>query len=374
MSEIKNFCPKTGVGRFDAKLIANKLTISMKLHIVSALSTDEVRTWKSDFGKMIKAHWEGKFAFQKGTQMVTPEFEVSYVDKPRDAHFVLTILEGEGGFESVGRDTYWKLKDETGFLPTTAKLYSGSVVETDVSAGLTFAGLKSSFPFYVDMPGGVLTSQSRSQLILLATELKTVDPTIKVEVTAYGSNKSVKRDVVKRIMEFSGLTNVVSRTSKKPFWKESTNPNSGQKDYVKISLANGLGIVDCSSKPLFSYPAVAVHEFGHMLGLQDEYMCMSKGCSDKLAELQFIQPHEQGFYEDYHVKGGSAPSDRPGQGQVEFVIMCRAAGVQPPHFGMHTYSIMSSGSKFFPCHFVTVWAALEKITETHSGRYRIVPV
>jgi len=370
MAWLKNFVPKTGVGRCDAYLLADELYVRLKLHVVTALSRDEQTTWTSKFEPLIKQYWEGKYGFGKNGTTVKPLFFIEYTDEPRDAHFVINISPGEGGFESVSRDTYWKLKDETGFLPASASFARGTVNPTDSSA-MAMTGLRESFPFYVDTAGGAISSHSREQLHMLARELKRADPTARVQVTGYGAQKTVTRALVKRLLEQWGLTNVHNRSSKR-FFSTSRNPNSAQRDYVKVSLSNGLGMIDASSLPLFSYPAAAVHEFGHMIGLQDEYMCMSKSCSDKLAELDFVDASEQAFYEGYHVSGGSPPSDRPGAGQVEFVIYCRDAGVAPPHFGMHTISIMSSGSKFLPCHFVTIWAALEKITQAVPGKYSVV--
>lgn len=370
MSWLKNFVPNTGVGRFDLLLLGETLYVRMKLNIVTSLAGADKDKFELKFEPLIKQHWENKYGFRKNGMTVTPIFVVEYTDNMHDAHFVVNLLPGEGGNESISRDVYYKLKNETGFLPTGANLFQGSIEATDSSA-LAMNGLRSSFPFYVDTPNGVPSSHSREQLHMLTRELKRVDPNSRIQVTAYGSNKSVSRANVKRLLEQWGLSNVHNRNSKKVF-ATARNPHTNSRDFVKVSLANGLGMIDASGLPLFSYPAAAVHEFGHMLGLQDEYMCMSKSCSDKMAELNFVSANEQDFYEGYHIAGAGAAPDRAGAGQVEFIIYCRNAGVPPPHFGMHTISIMSSGGKFLPCHFVTIWAGLEKLTQAHAGKYEIV--
>ena len=369
MPWLMNFQPKTGVGRFDLGLIGENLFVRMKVNIGMGLAGGEQTTWNNKFEPLIKAHWENRFGFCKNGVTLKPEFFIEYTDDMHDAHFVVNVMPGAGGSESVGRDAYYKLKDEDGFLPTTANLAQGSVEATD-SSSLTVSGLQSSFPFYVDTRGGAISSYSKTQLHMVARQLKQIDSNAKVQVTAYGNNKTASRGHVKTVLRQCGLGNVHTRHSKKVFG--SKNPHSNEKDYCKINLASGLGMIDASSSPLFSYPAAAVHEFGHMLGLQDEYMCMSKTCSDKLAELNFIEPHEQAFYESFKTPTASPVSDRPGQGQMEMVLYCQAAGVVPPHFGRHSVSIMSSGSKFLPCHFVTIWAALEKLTTAHNGKWEIV--
>lgn len=370
MPWLMNFQPKTGVGRFDMLLLGSDLFVRMKLHIGRGLAHDEQETWKARFEQLVKAHWEGKYGFRKGGTTLRPQFTIEYTDDMYAAHFVMNVVPGPGGSESISRDVYYKVKGGEGFLPTVANLAEGSVAVTD-SSGLTMSGLQNTFPFYVDTPGGVLSPYSNEQLRMLARMLKQVDPRAKVEVTGYGGSSALSQNLVKGKLELYGLTNVTIRKSKRYFSK-SKNPHSGKTEYVKVRMAAGLGMVDATTAPLFSYPAAAVHEFGHMLGLQDEYMCMSKSCADKLAELDFIESSEQTFYEGYQTATASPVSDRPGAGQVEFILYCKEANVVPPHFGRHTVSIMSSGSKFLPCHFVTVWAALQELTRLDEGAWEIV--
>jgi hypothetical protein len=171
-----------------------------------------------------------------------------------DAHFVLNLRAGDGGSELVARDVYYKVKNPEGFAPTSAKLFTGSVEATD-SSGDLIKDLQNSFPYYIDTPGGGMSSHATEQLRLVAMQLQRADPTASLEVTAYGSNKStVRASVIAKLQTF-GIANASKRTSKKVFG--SKNPNTNSKDYVKIGLASGMGMVDTSSLPLFSYPAAA---------------------------------------------------------------------------------------------------------------------
>ena len=90
-----------------------------------------------------------------------------------------------------------------------------------------------------------------------------------------------------QILTASGLANVTARSSKKSIFSTSQSKATGSTSYVKVSLPKGLdtSAFDPTTKPLFTYPAAAVHEFGHMLGLMDEYSCLSKAASDKLLEF-----------------------------------------------------------------------------------------
>ena len=375
MAWYTNFQPLTGIGRFDLRKLGNKsLTIRMKLHIVSGLSAADQKTFRDAFEPLIRTHWQGKFGFKKGDVTLEPKFVIQYVDRQEDAHFVLNLLDGDGGNELVSRDVYYKVAnsdgfDPTAFNPTSANLFTGSVRPTDSSA-LPMGGLRASFPFYADTPNAALSPGSREQVILLAQELRRADANAAVMVTAYGNNRALSQRRVIDLLRRNGLTNVQSRRSKKIFG--STNPKTNTTDYVKVNLNGGLGIIDASNLPLFSYPAASVHEFGHMLGLLDEYMCASDTCLDRMAQLNFIQNTEKAFYRDFHPDGARAPSATVGNAQAAYIQYCSDAGVAPPHFGMQTINIMSSGARFLPCHFVTIWAALETLTQADPGTWEIV--
>ena len=370
MPEVKNFCPKTGVGRFNAKLEGNELKVKVKLHVVTALGNVQRSAFESRFEPLVKQHWENQFGFQCSKtaypNLYKPAFTVKYVTDMMDAHFVLNLLDGAGGTENIGRDTYFKVaKTHTGFAPTTAQLYSGSVQPTN-SSGALLNDLKASFPFYVDLVGNNPSQHAATQLKFLARQLAGVDPNTHVQVTAYGSNRAQKRTSIMQLLTNAGLNNVTARSSNKSIFTTSKSKATGSTSYAKVSIKNGIDTTsfDVSTQPLFTYPAAAVHEFGHMLGLQDEYSCLSKKASDKMAQLLFINASEQQQFENFNP--GQALdtniSDRVAEGQKKFIKYCAKARVEPPHFGQHTSSVMSSGSEFMPCHFVTLWAALVEMT------------
>lgn len=371
MPEVKNFCPKTGVGRFDAKLEGNQLKVKVKLNVVSALDEDQRSDFEDRFELLVKEYWEDKFGFQCGAGTLAgvyrPVFKVKYVDDMMSAHFVLNLLDGGGGTENIGRTTYYKVpQDHTGFAPTTAQLYSGSVRPTN-SSGDLLRDLKSSFPFYVDLLGTVPSEHAKTQLKFLAKQLAGVAPNTPVRVTTYGTNRGQKRTAVMQILTSAGLTNVTARSSRKSIFTTSRSRSTGSTNYAKVSIKGDIDTTnfDVDAHPLFTYPAAAVHEFGHMLGLQDEYSCLSKRGSDKMVQLLFINANEQQHWESFNPNStlDNGVSENVATGQAKFMKYCRDANVEPPHFGQHTFSIMSSGSHFMPCHFVTLWAAIVQMTE-----------
>jgi len=83
--------------------------------------------------------------------------------------------------------------------------------------------------------------------------------------------------------------------------------------------------------------SVAEHEFGHALGLPDEYINRTSGAL--------------------------------GAKQTAFVNLAQQAGVAPPdRWGDKTSSQMSSGVDVLPRHYLTVWEALAHMTSPDITR------
>jgi hypothetical protein len=77
--------------------------------------------------------------------------------------------------------------------------------------------------------------------------------------------------------------------------------------------------------------SVGEHEFGHLLGLPDEYQDNTTG--------------------------------RLGTAQTNYMALVTGAGVQGPAvWGVHTSSVMSAGVDVLPRHYVTLWEALGRMT------------
>lgn len=108
-----------------------------------------------------------------------------------------------------------------------------------------------------------------------------------------------------------------------------------------------------------------------MLGLQDEYHCLSSLAAGEMVTMNLIDATEQGKYENFHYQGATDPSDRVAAGQQEFIKACARGGVEIPTFGRQTTSVMASGSDFLPAHFIFVREALVQITGQQD--WTIVP-
>ena len=376
------YCPLSGVGRFNAKLNGNSLQIKHRLSVVSdaitPVTAGELTQFETDFQNLITNHWNGKFMFQRAGVTVRPTFVLKFltVAEQATAHFVINLKQSQGGSESVGRDPAHKHVALGAAAPRSASFMTGSVQQPN-SASLIAQDLPKIFPYYVDFIGAGMSPQTRSQVESLMKQVAKVNPQPKLFVTGYGAQKAAYQRDVMTLMTQCGLNRVEARSSNKIFipsrWgRASVSKMSGRTDYAKISIKDDLNTQSILTQTaIHSYPATVVHEYGHMLGLQDEYNCLSTQAAQQMVQLHMIDATEQQKYEDFHYSGATQPVPRVATGQEEFVKACARAGVEVPTFGRQTTSVMSAGSEFFPSHFVWVREAL--CTVTGQNDWAIVP-
>jgi hypothetical protein len=360
---LTNFMPATGVGRFDADLQGDELQIIHKFLLVNdttkPLTDGDYEQYKVRFKQLVREHWQDKYGFQRGTRVVRPKFKLKFLDDDAgaaSAHYVVNLRDGRGGSENVSRKPAMRFKnlaDSGLYFPASSSLFSGSI-QNPGSHVLIASDLPTMFPFYLDAVGGALTSQTQKLLKQYLGQVAKLNAAARVEVTGYGQGSGLVQTVL-GLLRGVGLTNASARMSKKwlqpKFWgKTSTSKWSGHSDYLKVSLGTDLGANLFQNSNLFTYPAAIVHEYGHMLGLQDEYACLATTAAQRLVDLNFIDTTEKAAYEANHAQGARTDSDEAQAGQVAFVELCHAAGVEPAHFGRQTTSIMSAGNEYQPCH------------------------
>jgi Domain of unknown function (DUF4157) len=113
------------------------------------------------------------------------------------------------------------------------------------------------------------------------------------------------------------------------------------------------------------------HEFGHMIGLADEYNQPTPKTQQRVAGSQGVDALTAKALTS---QGGGLPKFAEQQeGEVD---LAEQAGVPSPNsFGMKTNSIMNMGNLLLPHHLTTVWEALGQATKDHVDHdwWKIVP-
>jgi outer membrane protein OmpA-like peptidoglycan-associated protein len=87
--------------------------------------------------------------------------------------------------------------------------------------------------------------------------------------------------------------------------------------------------------------SVAEHEFGHMLGLPDEYLNNAPGSGAHARHITL---------------------------QTNYQTLLTSAGLSSPVWGTHTSSQMSAGVDVLPRHYLTIWEALGRMTAPHIAQ------
>ena len=114
---------------------------------------------------------------------------------------------------------------------------------------------------------------------------------------------------------------------------------------------------------------VIAHEFGHMLGLPDEYACLVEESKDLVGSMDFICEPNKFSSETWYkfqrpASGIFLKANATKSNQVKFLELCRRAGVEAPIFGRKTLSLMSAGTELRQYHALTLWECLCKMTKT----------
>lgn len=152
-------------------------------------------------------------------------------------------------------------------------------------------------------------------------------------------------------------------------------PGSAER-YIKISIASvnpacttltqhvrQIMLDTNAPSPAKACPAqiTICHEFGHMLGLPDEYVCISHSAENNLRHLGmnvFRSDHSFESWNELQLPNpGQRMSDVVRDNQKRFLLLCDRADLPPPLFGHSTTSLMSAGSVLHEHHAVTILEA-----------------
>jgi len=380
--QLRDHHPPTGLGAFDIDFnpATGQLTTTVR-YALEFIDTPNY-TWaagaktsfKSEFSQRVADFWNGKFAIactQPGWDnvRVTPVF--AFTEDAGNPHFRIKCMPTRGASNTAVRpDGTAKFGMEATSLTANADMQRNSVkrdlkVPTIIPGGVPSTGPGQGAQFTMTSLE-ILRRLAENAITAFGAKAKNV----RVDVTGFGSDDGKKNaERVRDTLERFGLKCDWSLHSKS---KAPTGVAAlmgvivafNEKDVDKYASVGAL------ADPKMSQ-ATIVHEFGHMLGLPDEYNAL---CSSSAAELVGLGRMGHGVepmirLDDMSVSAKeAAKSDAIERNQQAFVQLCGQANVPVPPFGRANDSVMSCGSRFLPCHCVTVWDALCQATQADVPR------
>jgi outer membrane protein OmpA-like peptidoglycan-associated protein len=373
--KLTNHIPSVGLGKFDIAYQpkTGKLPVTVKLHfqftddasaptgmarLLRRLRGDDLSSviwdkkqkddYVSQFTTRVHDRWSGAHTIKSikpcWNFVAVPDVNVSVVDDKAKAHFAVTVHKSPGpdiDYKSAVNNEH--LADPT--KQPTADFYqsdnreepdfnSAAVAKTErerIEAAIT-AAAAGRVLFEVNTatmkPGGA------DALKKVAEAFKAANPSaplIPIVIEGFASSEGKvprntelaqqRADAAAKVLTDAGIRQPVSATGKGPVGAARDANNRA------ATLAANRTFETTYKTNRYS---VSEHEFGHMLGMPDEYSNATTG-----------------------LLGGA---------QSKYVGLVTSAGLAVPTFGEDTSSQMSNGVDVLPRHYVTFWEALAKMT------------
>jgi hypothetical protein len=354
-----------GVGKFTADVQGNRIliTVKLKFEALDAQTTmydeqtnsfvplnlvwsgSEATEWKAEYKRIVEEFWSGKWKFQKGNEIITPDFRVEWVGAGEHLLVKCQKSVGGSGLFPIGDVHLKHFEDDNVGVGLRA---AANVQATDTIITTQYEKIQRVLQpaANISVTRGTPWSVAAESLDALNTLCRFITnihpnepmPRLYIEGKSGVTGKADSMvDAVYDHMQRQGvraypITKSPTKGGARWFTKSKKQTAS-----VKIRFQEN---AEYKAADTWKNPyVISLHEFGHCLGLPDEY------CHDYGGEI------------------GSRLHD-------EWKRLCVAAGVVANPCGNRNRSIMSYGWETSGCHYVTVWDALCKITG--SDEWRIV--
>jgi outer membrane protein OmpA-like peptidoglycan-associated protein len=372
-----NFRPSAGYGQFDAyywpALSLMAAIVKMKFNFVEAINTPPPATlismWMSgqdimqffwtdaqkiqfsqEYRDRVAARWSFVHTFRSKKPCwpftASPYIAPRVVDDAADAHFDVTVRKGPGGssFNAENPGTPgWrgtgKIDEEDNL--EKANFRSGQVARSERERLERAIAAAAASPILFPKDSAVIQPADLTKLRTLAAAMRAKnpsDPAIPITINGFASsegplarNEKLAEDRANAVADAllaAGLPQPLAIVGSGPVGAPDDAANR------KVDIVPSTTFEGTYTGNRF---APGEHEFGHAIGLPDEYKNITTG------EL--------------------------GDKQTAFTSLARAAGVAPPDpWGDRTSSLMASGVDVLPRHYLTVWEALGQMTSPDITR------
>lgn len=379
--KLLNHVPSAGLGKFDVSYLpkTSRLGVTVKLHFsfsddasapsglalmmrllrgqdLSRVKWDETqrKDYISQFSSRVHSRWSGAHTIRSVKPCwvfsAVPDVNVAVTNDPADAHYLVKVHKSVGpgiDYRSVGHNE--NLIDRT--KQPTADFWqsdnreepnfnSGAVARTErrrIEAAISSAGAGR---VLFEANKDELTPAGAAALAQLATALNAANPSaplIPLIVDGYASaeggathNLDLSRRRAQRVAD-----TLTGRAVRQPVAPTGRGPVGAPRNPANRAATVAADLTFESTYTSNRY-SVSEHEFGHLLGLPDEY---ANATSGPLVGVQ-----------------------------TKYTGLVTSAGLTAPTYGEDTSSQMSNGVDVLPRHYVTLWEALAKMTSPDLGQ------
>jgi len=406
--KLRNHIPSTGTGKFDADYspTTGKLIITSKIHFnfqdssaYASTATDPADTvwtsqgkqqWSDDFVSAVLSKWSNIPTIKSDKPgfddvVVQPEINLQLVKKPSDAHYALTVTKAftkktggmrAGGFSGVTRDgggsfqeqdTKDKINDpklKTHLAKTEETTNISPAYKRDRERLVECLGKITPILFVQgseNLAAGMdatLTAAAKSIAALREDSALAKLHPIKIKVSL-GSREpgglvGGRLATIRAIFSANGVENPLTAVQAMGTALSATFETGAESDdMVKQYVANWSRIT-------------AAHEFGHMIGLLDEYC---PAVSPDLLQKMVAEGKITNTTLSEFAKGKKAQNENE---QGAYAKLLDKTGMKTPNWARPTAtseekgtSLMSGGVEVLQQHYVTIWEALTKMTAAY---------
>lgn len=382
---LTNHVPSVDLGAFDLTIVpgGKRAEVVTRVYLEAQPNSQlQLIKFGKQFSKLVPEVWNKKARF-KCTKATWNDIVLDLAVRVEvvglaNAHFRIEVQDedalahAQGPFAMVTEKKFAGAGVNPAFAPREGKFGAAAVNKGEIEAyrrNVIFDLSKSTLTIPVKA-SPAQDPYARQRLEKFAREIMQLKipkkfnssqrPTLTVNGCGPGNRQAIATSVEAFLRAF-GVKNPISKLAT----GSTTSPEGVELSFDNNELKRMFPVKPGSTKSLFQQITVA-HEFGHMIGLPDEYLCMHALTGDAMENIYAMTAPELNTFKGSGMQIADVKQLPDGtinvphivRHQSAFVTLCNKAALVPPEFGRMSPSLMSNGMVFHPHHFVTIWEAI----------------